>query len=86
MRARIVGEFSPMPAVNTNASRPPSAAASIPALKPDAIDEIIDGKLRAGIGARLQLAHVVADAGQTLEAAVAIEQILHLRRRPCLSR
>ena len=34
MRARIVGEFSPMPAVNTKASSPPNAAASIPAESP----------------------------------------------------
>ncbi len=33
-RARIVTEFSPIPAVKTNASSPPSAAASIPAFNP----------------------------------------------------
>ena len=30
MRARISAEFSPMPAVKTSASMPPSAAASAP--------------------------------------------------------
>ena len=34
MRARIAGAFSPMPAVNTKASRPPRAAASWPACRP----------------------------------------------------
>ena len=34
MRARMLGEFSPMPAVNTKASSPPSAAASRPAWSP----------------------------------------------------
>jgi hypothetical protein len=34
MRARMPGEFSPIPAVNTKASRPPSAAASRPAWSP----------------------------------------------------
>ena len=42
MRARIAGEFSPMPAVKTKASRPPSAAASRPASSAAAVDEVVD--------------------------------------------
>ena len=74
---RIVGEFSPIPAVKTKASRPPSAAASMPGIEPDAIDEIVERESALRIGARLELAHVVADARKALEAAFAVEQILH---------
>ena len=49
MAARIAGEFSPMPAVNTKASRPPSAAASRPALQGDPVDEVVEREARARI-------------------------------------
>ena len=38
-------------------------------VKPDAIDEVIERKRGPRIGARLEVAHVVADAGQALQAA-----------------
>ena len=38
-----------MPAVNTKASRPPSAAASMAGIEPDAIDEIVEREARARI-------------------------------------
>ena len=50
-------------------------------VQPDAIDEIVEREARPRIGARLQVAHVVADAGQALQAAFAVEQVLDLRRR-----
>ena len=78
MRARMLSEFSPIPAVKTKASTPCKAAASIPAFSADAVDEIIDREGRARLRARLQLPHVVADAGQPLQAAIAVEEILHL--------
>ena len=65
-----------MPAVNTNASSPPKRGRQHPGIQPYAVDEMVDGQHRAGIGIRLQLPHVVADAGQAFEAAVAIEQVL----------
>ena len=55
-----------------------------PGAEPDAMNEIVDGKLRARVLVRLQLAHVIADAGQALQAALAVEQILHRRGRSCL--
>ena len=36
--------------------------------------------------ARLELAHVVADAGQALQAAIAVKEILHVRCRHALFR
>src|SRR5262249_39661189 len=39
------------------------------------IAEMIERKLRARILACLQLAHIIADAGQSLEAALAIKQV-----------
>ena len=79
MRARIVGEFSPIPAVKTKASIPPSAAASMPALQTDPIGEIVERERGTRIGACLQVAHVVADAGEAFQAAFAIKQLLDLR-------
>jgi len=67
-----------MPAVNTKASRPPRAAAS--GVQPNAVNEMVDGEPRAGVGMRLQLAHVVADAGQAFEPAIMVEQILDCLR------
>ena len=43
----------------------------------DAIDEIVERERGPRIGARLELAHVVADAGQALQAALVVEQLLH---------
>jgi hypothetical protein len=63
MRARIVGEFSPMPAVNTKAS-PAQCRCQHPGVQPDAVDKIIDGECRARIRTRLEISHVIADAGQ----------------------
>ena len=48
MRARIGAAFSPTPAVKTKASRPPSAAASWPAMQRAAVDEVVDREGRAG--------------------------------------
>ena len=61
IRVRIEAEFSPIPAVKTNASRPCSAAASIPVLEGDAVGEIIDRKGRARVRAGLEFAHIVTD-------------------------
>ena len=44
----------------------------------DPVDEIVDRELRLGVGARLQLAHVIADAGEPLQSAVAIKEVLHV--------
>ena len=44
----------------------------------DAVDEIVERELGARLGAREQVSHVVADAGQPLEPAVVIEQMLDL--------
>ena len=44
----------------------------------DAVDEVIECELGARIRAREQVAHVVAYAGQALEPAVVIEQMLDL--------
>src|SRR5258705_13141849 len=40
------------------------------------IDEIIDRQLRFGIFAGLQLTHIVADARESLQSTVAVEEIL----------
>ena len=50
------------------------------------VAEALDREGRARIGAGLELAHVVADAGQAFQAAVAIQEILHVRRRHALFR
>src|SRR6266446_957615 len=42
----------------------------------DPIDEIIDRQFGLGILACLQLAHIVADARESLQSAVAVEEIL----------
>ena len=55
-----------------------------PGVQADAIDEVIDGKCGAGVGIRLQFAHVVADPGQAFETAFAIKQIFDCRRRSSL--
>ena len=47
-------------------------------LQADAVDEIVEREARARICARLEFAHVVADAGQALQSALVIEQVLHL--------
>ena len=54
MRARIAGEFSPMPAVKTKPSMPCRAAASMPAFRPHAVDEIVDREAARGIVAGQQ--------------------------------
>ena len=73
-----------MPAVKTKASRPCKAAASIPAWSANPVDKIVDGKGRAGITAVQKLAHVVADAGKSLQPAIAVQKLLHLGRRHAL--
>ena len=50
-----------------------------PGAESGAMNEIVDGKLRAWLLVGLQLAHVVADAREALQAAVAVEQVLHGR-------
>ena len=67
-----------MPAVNTKASRPPSAAASAPREERNPVDEVVDRKGGARIAACCKLAHVVADAGQAFEPAIVVEQALRL--------
>src|SRR6185312_7508491 len=64
----------------------PECSRQHPGVEADPVHEIVDGKGGARIGAGLELAHVVADAGQAFETAVAIEEILHLRRRHALFR
>src|SRR5262245_16162723 len=54
-----------------------------PGVESDAIDEVVDREGRGRIGTRFEIPHVVADAGKALEAALAIEQVLHgLRVHP----
>src|SRR5712671_5022698 len=48
------------------------------------IDEILDRQLRFGIFAHLQFAHIVADAREPLQSAVAIEEILRVGCRHSL--
>src|SRR5262245_28936467 len=56
-----------------------------PRRKGDAIDEMVERKLGAGILAFEQIANVVADSGQTFEAALAVKKALHvLRAHPLL--
>ena len=50
-----------------------------PGAESGAMNEIVDGKLRAWLLVGLQLAHVVADARETLQTTLAVEQILHVR-------
>src|SRR4029078_13045607 len=45
----------------------------------DAIDEMLHGKLGARLIARLQVADVIADAGQALQPAFAIKKLLNRR-------
>ena len=52
----------------------------------NAVDEIVERELCARIGTREQIPHVVADAGQPLEPAIVVEQMLDLTWRSCLSR
>ena len=53
-------------------------------IKRDPVDKIVDGKSRVRIVAALELAHVVADAGKSLQPAIAVEKILHLGGRHSL--
>src|SRR6516164_1983783 len=46
-------------------------------MKRDAITEVLKRKCSARVRARLQLPYIVADAGEALEAALAIKEILH---------
>src|SRR4051794_18465146 len=46
-----------------------------------AVDKVIDSERRLRILARFQFSHVVADAGQALQSAFAVEEILHVRSR-----
>ena len=52
-----------------------------PRVEPDPVHEIIDGERCARVSASLEFSHVVADAGQTLQTAVAVEELLYLWRR-----
>ena len=65
MRRRISAEFSPIPAVNTSPSNPPKTAAECSDLFGCAVHEIVDRELRARLAAGQEVAHVVADAGNT---------------------
>ena len=49
-----------------------------PGEESDAVDEIVERELGARVRTREQVSHVVADAGQPLETAVVIEQMLDL--------
>src|SRR5579884_4058898 len=42
------------------------------------VDEVVDRKRCARIGACLELTHIVADAGQSLQSALPVEKILYL--------
>ncbi len=55
-----------------------------PGLAGDAIDEIVDGQCRRGCLAGQQVAHVVADARQALEAAFVVEEALEPGGVPAL--
>ena len=66
-----------MPAVKTKPSKPPSTAAKLPARQPDLVGEVVDGEGGARIIARQQFAHIVADAGEALETAVPVEEVLN---------
>ena len=81
MRRRISGEFSPMPAVNTSPSMPPSTAASAPISFAAAVDEVVHRQACGGLVAVEQVAHVVADAGDAEQARLLVEDRLHLLRR-----
>src|SRR6266480_3762598 len=50
-----------------------------PGVQAHPVGEIFYGKGRTGVGAGLQLAHVIAEARQALQPAIAIEEILNLR-------
>ena len=63
-----------MPAVKTKASRPPSAAASSPALQRAAMDEVVEGEGGARVVAGEEVAHVVRDPGETLQAGAVVEE------------
>lgn len=47
----------------------------------DPINEIVDSELRTGVFTCLELTHITADTGETLQAAICIEKPLHLGRR-----
>ena len=68
-----------MPAVKTNASSPPRAAASWPAESAAAVDEVVDREGGGGIVAREQVAHVVRDAGEALQPGAVVEETGDLR-------
>ena len=55
-------------------------------IEADPVDEVVDRERRTRVGAGFELAHVVADAGQALQAAVAVKEILHVRCRHALFR
>ena len=64
-----------MPAVNTKRIEPAERRRQHAGMEPDTVDEVFERERGARIGARLELAHVVADAGQALQAALVIEQV-----------
>ena len=68
-----------MPAVNTKRIEPAQRGRQHAGVETDAIDEIVEREARRGSRARLELAHVVADARQAFEAAFVIEQALRPR-------
>ena len=65
-----------MPAVKTSASSPPSDRGQGADLLGRAVDEIVDGQARGGLGAGEQVAHVVADAGDAEQPGLLVEERL----------
>ena len=75
-RSRISAERSPIPAVNTRPSRPPSTAASAPSSRQIRQTNRSIAWRGARVVARQSVAHVVADPGHALEPALVVEHAL----------
>ena len=85
MRARISGEFSPMPPVKTTASAPPMQRDTRRYIcARDSRRPQPPGRTRrssCSFSSASKLAHVVGQAGNSQQARLRIQQRLHLRRR-----
>src|SRR5215467_11045129 len=57
---------------------PPEGGSQQACMEPDPIDEIVEREARLRVGTRFQLAHVVAEAREALQSALAIQQVLNL--------
>ena len=68
-----------MPAVKTNASSPPRAAASMPASSPGAVDEIFECERGFRIGTFFEFANVIAHPRKPFQTGLTVEKVLDCR-------